>query len=226
MSKLKKFIFISLIIIVIGGGIYLLMSKSVNNQPPQPLSVFEPTVIWNDSRTLSVLFKIENPNKNYGSDNFVYFINLYDDHDKVIKSIQKSLFIYSGETEVLAETKIDTGGNIIARAEVVIGETNWVPEKEFKKPAVKIESLETSKSNILYSVSAKLSNPNDFDISKVIFTAVLYTKSGQELAVARLDSDSMKVQRSKSLISYVNISSSMERYLDISATKYYIYVKK
>lgn len=211
----------------IGCGIYFLIFKSVNKEPPKPLTASKPTVFWIDNRTLSVLFKIENPNRNYGSDNYSYTINLYDDHENLIKSIQKSLFIYRGETQTLAETKIDTGGNMVGRAEVVIGDTNWIPAINFTKPILKTEALETTKEkNSSYKINVKLYNPNDFDISKLVVSAVLFSKEGREMAVVRADSDSMKAKRSKGLISYINIDSSMEQYLDMSATKFYIYAKK
>lgn len=227
MVRSKRLIFIFILIIaVVGGGIYFLTLKSAEKKPPEPLLASASTVIWTDARTLSVLFEIENPNKYYGSDNYSYQINLYDDHDNLIKSIQKSLFIYAGDTETLAETNIDTGGNLVGRAEVVIGETNWLPTANFKKPTFKIESLETAKENDSYLVRARIYNPNSFDMSKVVFSAVVFSKAGREIAVARLDSESMKAQRSKGLISYLRINPSMEQYLDLSATKFYIYIKK
>ncbi len=229
MPLIKKLVFAAVFILifaVIGYGVYFLIFKSDNKEPPKPLLASEPTILWIDGRTLSVLFKIENPNKNYGSDNYLYKINLYDDHNNVIKSIQKSLFIYGGETQTLAETKIDTGGNLVGRAEVTIGDTNWIPAADFVKPALKTEALETAKENGSYVVNVKLYNPNDFDISKLVVSAVLFSKEGREIAVVRTDSDSMKAKRSKGLISYLKIDPSMEQYLDMSATKFYIYAKK
>ncbi len=230
MPATKKIVFASVFILIfalIGFSVYFLILKPDSKESPKPLLASEPTVLWTDARTLSLLFTVENPNRNYASDNYSYTINLYDDRNNVIKSIQKSLFIYGGEIQTLAETKIDTGGNIVGRAEVAMGETNWIPAADFTQPAFKTESLETTKEkNGSYMVSIRLYNPNDFEISKVISSAVLFTKEGRELAVVRNDSDSMKVKRSKGLISYVKIDPSMEQYLDMSATKFYIYIKK
>lgn len=220
---LSVFVIFAVAIIFVG---YFITSKSSTPKPPEALTISEPMVLWTDNRTLSLLFKIENRNKNYASNNFSYKINLFDDHNNLVKSIQKSLFIYAGQTETLVESKIDTGGNLIGKAEVEIENINWLSASDFKQPAIKTESLDAARENNFYKVSAKIYNSNGFDISKIVFCAVLYTKSGQELAVSRMDSDSIKAQRSKGLIAYLNISPSMEPYLDLSATKFYIYVKK
>lgn len=229
MPAKKPLILIFLFIIfaaAIGIAIYFFISQQNGAKSPEPLTASVPTVLWTDNRTLTILFTIQNPNKKYAANDFLYKINLYDDRGKLIKSIQKPLFIYAGETETLVEGKIDTGGNLVGRAEVDIENTNWVAAAEFKQPGFKTESLEASKESNFYKISAKIYNPNDFDISKIVLSAILYTKAGQELAAVRLDSDLMKAKRSKGLIAYVNISASMEQYLDLSATKFHIYVKK
>jgi len=226
MKKTIKILLIFIFLVTISYAIYFYILKNNNTNPPEPLIVSEPTIIWSDNRTLSILFEIKNPNIKYGSNNFSYKINLFDDHDNIVKSIQKSLFIYANTTETLVENKIDTGNNLIGRAEVIIEKIDWISASDFKQPIIKTESMQTTKENNFYKVEAKISNPNSYDISKIVFNAVLYSEAGQVLAVARLDSDSMKANRSKGLIAYLNIDPSMERYLDISATKYYIYLKK
>lgn len=188
----------------------------------KPLAASEPTIFWIDNNTLSLLFTVENPNQNYGSDNFTYKINLYDDHDNMVKSIQKSFFIYGGETETLTEINIDTGGILIGRAEVLIGDTNWVPSINWQEPKLNPESLMATKENGPYMVKGTIENPNSFDISQIVISAVLFSKEGREITVTRSDPGAIKPFRTKGFIVFVKIDPSMERYLDLSATKFYI----
>ena len=56
MPRSKHLILIIVVIIaVIGGGIYFLISRPADSKPPEPLVASEPTVLWTDARTLSVL---------------------------------------------------------------------------------------------------------------------------------------------------------------------------
>ncbi|MDD5431193.1 MAG: hypothetical protein PHP03_03155 [Candidatus Pacebacteria bacterium] len=250
---IKQFIFAFLGILIIGAigfGVYSLFFKnpgtcfdgvmnngeteidcgglciSCDERNIQPLTASEPMVLWVDGRTLSVLFEIKNPNEKFGSDNFTYKINLYDDHDALIKSIQKNFFIYGDETETLTEVGIDTGGEIVGYARVKIGDTSWIPVDNWKKPALKITSLETAKENKSYKVSGRIENPNSFDITRLVVNAVLYSKEGREIAVTKSELSSAKAFRTKGFIIYVKIDPSMEKYLDLSATKFFIYAAK
>ncbi|MFH1608439.1 MAG: hypothetical protein ABH951_00265 [Patescibacteria group bacterium] len=217
----KKIIISILITLAVATALYFLVFNSAS-KTQKPLTATVPTILWEDTHYVSVVFEIKNPNRNWASDNFTYKINFYDDKDNVVISNQESFFIYANETETIVKTRIDSKQNMLARAEIAIGDTNWILAKDFKEPNIKIVNTEVAKQDKSYEVRFKISNPNSFDISEVHANAVLYSKEGKPIALANTSivppaSKPFESKKTRGLFVFAKVNPATEQYIDISA---------
>ncbi len=134
-----------------------------------------------------IVAEIENPNPNYGTDNFIYAIDIYSDAGK-IKNVEKNSFIYAGEIKNIFETA-DINNKQIREIKISFSEINWRPVSEFFKPSIQIRKLKTEKEDgdLGVSVSGFLSNTNTFNVSKVKVLAFIFNSAGVMSAASKTE---------------------------------------
>lgn len=191
----------------------------------KPLSVGD-TSVFQVKNLSSALFRISNPNINYGSDNFKYKINFYDFNDKLVESIDRSSFIYAGENKNMVEAGIDVGSAKISRAEVVVVDTRWIASGEFQPPKFENNNMRTGKTGDTFIVSGAIKNVNSFSIAKIIINAVLVNKAGSALGATRTEIDDLNAFSGKNFSVFAQVDPFLISQVDASSTQFFVEARR
>jgi hypothetical protein len=150
-----------------------------------PLTFSEPLIFENDGLT-SLLFEVSNPNVNYGSDNFEYKINFYDEKGNFLQSLDRSSFIFAGETKELVEAGLRLRASA-TRAEAVLGNINWRPLTGWQPPVLGAHNLRFSLGQGIITVNGIVQNPSNFRVSEAVVTAVALDQFSRPVGVSKTE---------------------------------------
>lgn len=196
---------------LIAGGVYLVFLKTTascfDNQRNQnetgadcggvcgiscelkalrPLTFSEPRIFENNG-LISLLFETANPNVNYGSDNFEYQINFYDLENNLLESLNRSSFIFAGESKELAEAGLRLKSGFPARAEIILENINWKPLADWQATVLEIRNLRFTLGPGAVTVTGQVKNPANFRISEATVMAVVLDQFSRPAGVSKTE---------------------------------------
>ncbi|HHD92696.1 MAG TPA: hypothetical protein ENL06_03730 [Candidatus Portnoybacteria bacterium] len=131
--------------------------------------------------------KIKNQSQVYGNSKIDYQINLYNDSNQIIKTINQNTFILSGEEKYIVKPAIRIDrSNIISRTEMKIthlGKWEKMDQAVYPDLMVKNKKIEIlAQSNKYAEVSGTIINRADVGFQKVMVNIILF---GEENKVVR-----------------------------------------
>lgn len=186
------------------------------------LSVSSP-VIFTVDNSVSLLFKITNPNLNYGVKNFNYKINLYDSGNNLFKFIQGNSFLYSQEVKDFIEAAVYVGGNKAVRAEAAVSDVEWIKSDQLEpQSSLEIENFKTTQKDNLFTVSGSIKNPNSFDIKKVVIGVIIVDGIGAPIGVTKTEINNLSSFEEKDFKVFASLDSFSAKEADILKTRFFI----
>lgn len=191
----------------------------------KPLVISTP-VLFDLEGAISVVFKVANPNDNYGAESFVYKVNFYNKNNQLYDSITNKSFIYSGDSKELAEINTAVVKNEISRAEILTSDIKWLSEKEWKKPLFNVMNAQTKREKNYFTVSGAIKNPNSFGIAQIEITAVLEDALGIDAGVSKTAIENLKPFEERNFRFFVQADKSLLKNIKLENTRLSIDVRR
>lgn len=150
----------------------------------------------NGKTDYDALFRVSNPNIQFGSGNIEYSLNILSVNGDLISPILSktgSFYILPGQTkyvyEPLLEAKTSSGGNIIATLEIT--KVDWqklvgIFSRDIKLMTKSKQYLVDNKPGIYSQVNGIITNASDFDLDRVDVAVVLF-KNNVAIGANRID---------------------------------------
>lgn len=209
---LKQFLYGSIfivIILVVVWGVYAVFLKSaptcfdkIQNQGETGVDCGGPCVsceinhlekirvkstnLFKSEDGIGVVVSIQNPNVNWGANNFNYNIKIKNGLGEIVDEINGKTFIYAGEFKYLIIPVTDVKSSDAVSVVFSISNITWKNKKDFKKPDLVILDTRITKDEGDYlKVSGKIENRDEQDYSSVYVSAILYSYSGNLLAASK-----------------------------------------
>lgn len=146
--------------------------------------------LFSNNGSYSASTVIKNPNQNLAIKNFDYQFDFYDSGSQLLKSVANKSFLYAGEEKNITEARVAITNGISTKVAIKVAASSLVLEKasEFSQPNYELSkdiktALDSENNRVL--VSGSISNPANFNISKVNIGAFLLDKLGRKIAVSK-----------------------------------------
>lgn len=194
-SRLFKKIFIAVIYLAVfaglGTGAYFLFRPTPVLPPPPAPTIYPIEILWSQAFTsgpdfYSVAAKIQNPNANFGADDFDYSFYLYNENGARIGTLNGKSFIWPGESKYI----VDGGINLLKAPIKVVFETenpDWHEISNFKGINLTLGNVSygRGKSDFgkFFTVDFMANNNTPFDLKNVYVSAVVLNKEKLPIAV-------------------------------------------
>lgn len=154
----------------------------------QPLFVGAP-VLLGDDRAYTASAELQNANQNFGARTFSYKVNFYDATGALLKSVDNKSFVYSGQIKNIMEPGVRILNGIPASVKIELdpASVEWAKPVDFFEPAYEIRDLAAAIDGSQVAVSGLVSNPNNFQFSKIIISAFVVDKLGVKMGASRTE---------------------------------------
>ncbi|OGN11645.1 MAG: hypothetical protein A3C71_00855 [Candidatus Yanofskybacteria bacterium RIFCSPHIGHO2_02_FULL_43_15c] len=134
------------------------------------------------------LFKVSNPNTQFGSAWINYELTVFDDQNQVLLQKPGRFYILPGQTKYIYESSLQTK-QPAGRVELKTSPANWekltgVFSEDVKFVAKSKDYLVNDRPGVYSRVNGTLFNASDFDVDRVEVVAVLF-KEGQPMGAGR-----------------------------------------
>lgn len=239
-------LFYSIILILLGGGGYLLLKASpscfdnkLNQDEEQidcggsciscqlknilPITVSQIDIFQNANKTITVMGELFNPNEGTGAKNFDYTIKITDSGGKTIFSKTRESFLYPRKQKTVIETGIGVDFNSVDN--VTISVSNIVWELKEKPPPLIQQNLEISKTAFrqqnqeISLLSGSIRNNNPAHIKKITVKALLFDKNREQLNASFTTLDNLEAFGERSFTVFFPISSETVRLVEPQNTQ-------
>jgi hypothetical protein len=151
----------------------------------QPLLVTEKELVYGGYGKFDVVFKVFNPNNNFGSSKFDYDLVLTGKNENDTKKISGSEFILPAENKYVVVTGLEASADFYL-AGIEITNTQWQEFIEFDKPQLNIYNKRYNliSGGTAYSEAfGLLRNESPFDFSEIKIKVILRGIDGKPVAV-------------------------------------------
>lgn len=191
------------------------------------LVVSRPLIFKNNDQ-ISFWAKVQNPNLAYGSDKLDYRVNFYDSQNNLLLTLNRTSFIYAGETKNVLEAGFRVSRGAAVRAELVIDESslNWRPAAEWMAPILETAEVKSVIQKDQAVITGVVKNPSSFSMTKVTVGAVLNNRSGFPLGVSKTDLGGLSPFQIKNFQIFIPISSVAQSEVDSEATQIILEARK
>lgn len=140
-----------------------------------------------------IVAEIQNPNINYGADNFSYSLSVYDRGGNPIKNIIKQSFIYAGEIKYIIELT-DVDYKNISSANLTFSGIDWKSKPDFPAPVVQTRDIKTEPTgpqNKNVDISGFVFNNNPYPLSKTHIIGFLFNQNGSQISASLTEIDNV-----------------------------------
>ena len=174
---------------------------------------------------------VKNPNQALAIKSFDYQFDFYDSGNQLLKSVANKSFLYAGEEKNIAEAGVIITNGISKKVAIVVKPDSLVLEKasEFSQPNYELSkdiktALDSENNRVL--VSGSISNPANFNISKVNIGAFLFDKLRRKIAVSKTSLQNLGSFEMKDFSISIPIKKELLKEVDLNTTKVFVGVLK
>lgn len=157
------------------------------------VSVFRPS-----ADQLSFLAKIQNPNSEAGAKSFGYRFDLYDENNRMVKTVSGESFVYASEIKYLAEFADVKSLPKIDHVELSLTNLEWVNSDDFARPKIILQDKKIESSGGDVKISGRLLNDDTLDFPATMVVVVLKGAYGQLLGVSETRLDNLMAGEARS----------------------------
>lgn len=134
--------------------------------------------------TGSLYFQLRNIN-NAGAERFNYSVSFYDQFGVELDVIFGTSFIYPRGIKTIVEAPVKVDFTKIVKAEVEISDINWRLAEEFRRPNLQTRAVKSEVIKNQVRISGLILNNNDFRLSSVNASVVIYSRFGREVSASK-----------------------------------------
>ena len=150
-----------------------------------PVEIFlQPKFLNADLESGSAYFQLKNSNS-VGADHFSYYLDFYDVQDGLIDTVSGTSFVYPRSIKTIVEAPIRINFENIGRVGLRIEDFNWRLAEEFSQPDLRSRAVKSEIIKDQIRVTGLALNNNSFKLSAVNIAAVIFSKSGREVAASK-----------------------------------------
>lgn len=191
-SRFKKQIITALIFLIIFSGFVLLLYFSFKQPPPEEIIVEKPErpqVLFSrfflaSGSNYDVLFRLKNPNINFGSSSLTYKIEFFGEQNNSIFEKEFETYIWPADERWVAIPSLTLSSLPKKMAITVLG-AEWEKISDFIPPRISIFSgkYEEIKNNSVFAkASGRIRNGTNFSFRDIDIVAVPKDSSGNALS--------------------------------------------
>jgi len=171
---------------------------------------------------ITILAQIKNENLNYAAKNFNFTFSIYNNSDQILKTINNSSFIYSGEIKYLAIPNLEINLGDVSRAELEIDSPKWVESDVLSRPEVKIQNKNIGEESNNIRVEGNLVNNDPFSLPSVKVVAVFFSPLGIPKGTSQTEISNLAPREVRSFrINHPPING-----VDIPATQIFVFASR
>lgn len=195
----KKQLFIglvfALIVVVIGGGIYLLVKPSkpvVNNgnqnqETPESLEILSDKFIPTTENNYDLVARVKNPNSDFGVESVSYVFEIYDSNNQMIASKEGKTYILPQEAKYIIEQKFFSEKSV-SKIEFKLKDVSWIKLKEFSELELRIKNRNLQLTAEGFNrISGAIENRSNYDLDKIEVVGLLLDVDGEIIGVGKTE---------------------------------------
>lgn len=139
---------------------------------------------------VGVIAEIYNPNSKWGAPSVKATLLLKDAQANVVTTRSYQWFIYAGEVKYIIEPYIQDVQGLIATAQIIIEDPQWVSLEDFRRPEISAQDVKTIMDKSVI-VAAKAVNQSERAYSQINAYAVVFNKNNEPIAGSKTVIDSL-----------------------------------
>jgi len=196
----KKQLFIGLvfvlIVVVIGGGIYLIIRNSQKNNLPngdqnpeekKPVEILSDKFIPTTENNYDLVARAKNPNSDFGVESVGYVFEIYDSNNQLIVSKEGKTYILPQEAKYIIEQKFFSE-KIPAKLEFRLKDVSWIKLKEFSELELRIKNRNLQLTEEGFNrISGAIENRSNYDLDKIEVVGLLLDEGGEIIGVGKTE---------------------------------------
>ncbi len=176
----------------------------------------------NGKMDYDALFRVSNPNTQFGSGNTEYELKVLDSQGNTLVSKNDSFYILPGQTKYIYEPLLKTSGPA-SSVELKITKVDWQKLQGIFSQQVKLvvrskDYFLNNKPGVFSRVTGDVFNSSDFDLDKVDVVVVIF-KNNTPIGVNRTDTRTLATQSDRFFeVDWVSPISETPDRIDVEAT--------
>ncbi len=230
-KKLIYGLFFLFIFILIFYGVFknnLTLKKETKEVNVLPLEIIsKPKILYLNKDYSVLVFKLFNPNQDYGLNSFLYNLELYDLTDNFLKNILATSYIYPKEEKYFVIFLDEKFYRQVKRVDFKLENFNYLAKDIFIKPLLKFKNVsfnELDDNRIL--VKIKINNLSNFDLEKVNLVFLFYNDNNQLISAYNYNLEDILLKESEKDVEFIiNFDSETKKEIDFDFAKVFIYGK-
>jgi len=184
-----------LIIVVIGGGIYLIIKNKQVNQPngnqnpeeKKPLEILFDNFIPTTENNYDLVARVKNPNSDFGVESVGYVFEIYDSNNQLIASKEGKTYILPQEAKYIIEQKFFSEKSV-SKIEFKLKDVSWIKLKEFSELELRIKNRNLQLTEEGFNrISGAIENRSNYDLDKIEVVGLLFDENGEIIGVGKTE---------------------------------------
>lgn len=134
---------------------------------------------------VGVAAELYNPNSDWAASHLEYRLTLKNELGEVLATLTGTTFAYAGELKYVVYPLVSEGRGAVS-ADMRLLNPTWTPVKEFVKPEMETQSVQTKKEDVMY-VSGRLVNHSERVLGTPEVYALLFNEKDALIAASKTE---------------------------------------
>jgi hypothetical protein len=211
----------STLILAIGVGIYFIINgqqpncyDGVQNQGetgidcggpcgpcpgPRSLKIISENFIPTIENNFDLVAKVENPNRNWGTESINYKFNLYNNNGQLIGSKEGITYVLPDETKYVIEQRFYSETEI-ASIGFELNNASWQNLKDFNELELKIRNVGYQLIDGKYRLTGNVENKSNYNLDTIEIIGLLFDENQKIVAVGKTSISTFMIGETRSFI--------------------------